>query len=929
MTDLIESLNHALTGRYRIQSKLGSGGMATVYLAEDLRHPRQVAIKVLRDELYTELAADRFHREIEVAASLSHPLILPLYTSGEVGGFLFYVMPFVEGESLADRLSSEPQLPIPEALDITREVAEALAYAHEHGVVHRDIKPGNILFSGGHAVLADFGIAQAISLAGGKTLTSSGIAVGTPRYMSPEQAGGDVRVDGRSDLYSLGCVLHEMLAGEPPFQGARVQSLVAQQLSAAPTPVRVFRSSVPEWLEAVVLRCLEKSPADRYQTAADLSAALDATRQADRVRRRKRFRTAALLTVLTLAVSLAVLRFAFTGGEGLVSPNRIVVFPPAELGNSVSQQGEQVAIIVGYTLEDTEPLRWLEGRDRLSVEQRRDPTVVSVRQKRAISRREGARYFIDGSIIQSADSASVILRLHDVEDETVVARAGASGPLAGVSFGRLGIRAVSGLLPSLIERGRSVDTTALAERHPAAVANWLLGEVDYRRSRFDDALSHFARALDQDAALAHAALGGAKAAMWKELEEASTWIEKALAYEGSLPERHTRFARGLESYLNGDAESAIRFLEGALDERPAWSEPWMALGEVYRHLLPDALAFDSLAEAAYRKALEYDSEFSAPLAHLAEYALRRRELDRARELLDRYSSFEPESRFVAYLQLAERCLREGAGAMRWHEAAATEPFVVVQAGIALAGSLRDTPCAEGAYRAAHEAESATPQDEWGALVGLQTLLVAHGRHGEVPPLLDSNAFGFLLYSFDVAAGAPFGEGAESAATKIGRDHAANFSPVLWSLGLWAAQADSLGLLREIIEELEARRDSTGRRVDALIAAQLSAQAAIAEGDTALAVGLLRSLSPSAGKRNLLWDPWESLGVDRLALGELLLARGSYREVDSLMALFDHPQPIAYVALRPAALALRAEAAEALGDPERAALYRGQREAIRP
>ena len=210
--------------------------MATVYLAEDVKHHRRVAVKVLRAELAAALGPERFLREIEIGAQLHHPHILPLYDSGGAAGFLYYVMPYVEGESLRDRLAREKQLPLDDALQIAREVADALSYAHSHDVVHRDIKPENILLESGHAVVADFGIARAITAAGGEKLTETGLALGTPAYMSPEQAAGSKELDGRSDLYSLGCVLYEMLAGQPPFTGPTVQSLTHQHLTVEPPP---------------------------------------------------------------------------------------------------------------------------------------------------------------------------------------------------------------------------------------------------------------------------------------------------------------------------------------------------------------------------------------------------------------------------------------------------------------------------------------------------------------------------------------------------------------------------------------------------------------------------------------------------------------------------------------------------------------------
>jgi tetratricopeptide (TPR) repeat protein/tRNA A-37 threonylcarbamoyl transferase component Bud32 len=274
MTDPLERLANALADRYAIERELGAGGMATVYLAEDLKHERKVAVKVLRPELAAALGTERFLREIRIAARLHHPHILPLYDSGEADGFLYYVMPFVEGESLRDRLNRDKQLPLNDALRIAREVADALSYAHGQDVVHRDIKPENILLESGHAAVADFGIARAISAAGGDKITTTGMAVGTPTYMSPEQAAGSGEVDGRSDVYSLGCVLYEMLAGQPPFSGPTVASVVQQHIAADPPTITNIRPSVPTEVVGILSNALAKTPADRYGRAEDFAEAL-------------------------------------------------------------------------------------------------------------------------------------------------------------------------------------------------------------------------------------------------------------------------------------------------------------------------------------------------------------------------------------------------------------------------------------------------------------------------------------------------------------------------------------------------------------------------------------------------------------------------------------------------------------------------------
>jgi serine/threonine-protein kinase len=268
-------LAEALSDRYRLESELGQGGMATVYLAHDLRHDRRVAVKVLRPELAAVIGAERFLAEIKTTANLQHPHILSLFDSGEAAGTVFYVMPFVEGESLRDRLAREHQLPVDEAVRIAREVADALHYAHGHGVIHRDIKPENILLHGGHALVADFGIALAVSRSdGGSRMTETGMSLGTPHYMSPEQAMGEREITARSDVYALGCVLYEMLTGEPPFTGATAQAIVARVVTEQPRSLTTQRRTVPPEVEAAVFTALEKLPADRYATAAEFSAAL-------------------------------------------------------------------------------------------------------------------------------------------------------------------------------------------------------------------------------------------------------------------------------------------------------------------------------------------------------------------------------------------------------------------------------------------------------------------------------------------------------------------------------------------------------------------------------------------------------------------------------------------------------------------------------
>ena len=279
MADVVARLTAALTGRYRIERELGQGGMATVYLAEDVKHKRQVALKLLRPELAAALGAERFLREITTTANLRHPHILPLYDSGEADDFLYYVMPFVEGESLRSRLDRETQLPIDDATRIAAEVADALSYAHSRGVIHRDIKPENILLENGHAVVADFGIAKAVTESGGEKLTRTGMALGTPLYMSPEQWSGEP-VDARSDLYALACMTYEMLAGSPPFSGPTAQVLMARHAIDPVPALRTARPTVTQAVADTIERALAKVPSDRFPTVGAWREAL--LRPADR-----------------------------------------------------------------------------------------------------------------------------------------------------------------------------------------------------------------------------------------------------------------------------------------------------------------------------------------------------------------------------------------------------------------------------------------------------------------------------------------------------------------------------------------------------------------------------------------------------------------------------------------------------------------------
>ena len=330
----VSKVTRALAGRYKVERVLGEGGMATVYLAQDLKYRRSVAVKVMRPELASTLGADRFLREVEIAARLTHPHILPMYESGEAEGLLYYVMPYVEGETLRDRIHRETQLPVEDALKIAREISEALAYAHEHGIIHRDIKPANILLGGGHAMVADFGIARAVSTTAAESLTQTGLAVGTPYYMAPEQAMGDREVDARADIYAVGALLYEMIAGEPPFTGPTPRAIITRSMTENPRSLTSSRAELVPEVDRVALKALSKSPADRYPTArtlvAALDQALDVTRSGDRPivapARRARLRVPMLVAVGIIAV-LATAFAIVKRPHGAAKETRLAVLP--------------------------------------------------------------------------------------------------------------------------------------------------------------------------------------------------------------------------------------------------------------------------------------------------------------------------------------------------------------------------------------------------------------------------------------------------------------------------------------------------------------------------------------------------------------------------------------------------------------------------
>jgi tRNA A-37 threonylcarbamoyl transferase component Bud32/tetratricopeptide (TPR) repeat protein len=447
--DLAERLRNALGNRYRIVEETGSGGMATVFKAEDLKHGRAVAIKVLRDEVAQSVGADRFLQEIRIVAKLQHPHVLTLLDSGEIDGTLYYVMPFVEGESLRAKLDRERELPVPDALRLLREVADALAFAHENGVVHRDIKPDNVLVSGRHALVADFGVSKALSTATGEDkVTTLGVALGTPAYMAPEQATADGTIDHRADIYALGILGYELLTGRPPFVGTTPQQVLGAQVTETPKTVTELRAAVPEAVSAVLMRCLEKRPADRWQTAEEVRAQFEALQTSSggitptgvmpvAAARRPRWQLGLAAAVLVAAVGVTAL-FATRGGDPSASGERAATATAADpAGRIVVTEFENLTADPSLDPLGRLAASWVER----SLTQSAVAQVIPLQQQggeeveaartaspAAVANRFGAELVVTGEYYRRGEDLEVVAHiLHPAEERTLYDLQGARG----------------------------------------------------------------------------------------------------------------------------------------------------------------------------------------------------------------------------------------------------------------------------------------------------------------------------------------------------------------------------------------------------------------------------------------------------------------------------------------------------------------------
>jgi tetratricopeptide (TPR) repeat protein len=671
-------LADALRDRYVFERELGRGGMATVHLARDLRHDRAVALKVLLPELAQVLGPERFIREIRLAARLDHPHILPVYDSGETAGRLWFTMPFVDGESLRQRLAREPQLPLAEVVRITREVGEALGYAHGQGIVHRDVKPENILLRDDRCVLADFGVARAVDAAG-ERLTETGFALGTPAYMSPEQAAADPRLDRRSDIYSLGCVVYEMLAGEPPFTGRTAQAIIARRLTD-PVPDLCTVRDVPRQVERAVGQALARSPADRFEDAPAFARALEAGVSAPRSAAspavRRGLAAAAAVLLVSLAGAAVWLRARPAAGDAL-DADLLAVAPFEVLEPSLEVWREGMGDVLSRTLDGAGPIRTVSP----SVVLRRWSGRADPASAEELGRRTGAGLVVYGAVMpRGRDSVTLRAALLDrgggagKTDIEVTGEAARIGELAD----SLGI----GVL-RVLSSGRAIGVarrTSIGAKSLPALKAFLQGEQFYRRGHWDSALTRYDQAIAADSTFALALIQMAWVLSWypptaAAYRPAEEYARRATLQTHGLPPRDSLFivkdSFDLAAEAATDPETYIRMkfraltaVEEAVRRYPEDPMSWYVLGEwrhPFSHQPWPVAAPPARSLEAFARATALDPGFGPAYEHMPALLLTLGRPDEARRSAATYLALDPTSPHRSEIRLAALLLDPSSG----------------------------------------------------------------------------------------------------------------------------------------------------------------------------------------------------------------------------------------------------------------------------
>ena len=911
---LFHTLQSALGDAYRLERELSPGGMSRIFLATESSLGRAVVVKVLPAEMANEVSASRFRREIEIAARLQHPHILPVLTAGVNGSLLYFVMPYVQGESLRHRLARERQLPIADAVRLLREIADALAYAHTNGVVHRDVKPENILLESGHAVLADFGVARALLQATDASLTATGLGIGTPGYMAPEQAAGDRNVDARADVYALAVVGYEMIGGLPPFTGPSAQAVMVAHMTAQPRALRELRPDVPPNLVAALERGMAKVPDDRFQTAAEFRDAVSgpAARAANR-----KTRAAALVGVV--AVAIAGILATRDRAPATMDRDLLAVAPPDVSDSSLSSLGEGLVDVVSRSLDGAGTLRTVSP----SLVFRRWTGRADQASATDFGRATGAGLALVGNVIRAgADSVRLSAAVFDVAD---------GRSLGDVQFieaadriDRIADSLSVGVL-RILGRARRSGTTgfgSLGTRSLPAGKAFLRGEQFYRRAAWDSAEAAYVEAFTIDSSFALAYNHAAHARGWGASEADPRAIEWRL--------RAGQLARGLSSrdslLLLADSLRAsvsrpgppdvaeysrtkrqFTLLEELTRLYSDDAEMWYDLGDAYYHggFGPTSVP-DEKTLATFEKAIELDSAFAPAYPHLVDISFRLfRDTTRALRYADRYLAMSaPGGVFHESLQLVTSLLRQppsDSTALKTR-LRNVRPNVKV---VALRTLTRYPDRAETGAQVARAILSAA--SEGGAetiTAGTRTQAVqalawrgylteAYRAFGE----RDNSVISADLFAMGVA---PRGSAADIIRRWTAESMGSGGPPNFFSLLPWVTQIRDTGSISGLLQFTSQFRrtvapglptDVRANALEWLRLAEIAAGAhlALARGDTTSALRQLETLPDSTCTMACSEVP--------LLTAQLLMSRGRYQEADSLLrgrwALGDRPIELVY------------------------------------
>ena len=629
----LERLKPALADSYRLERKLGAGGMATVYLATDLKHDRLVAVKVLKPEISSLIGTDRFLREIRITARLTHPHILPLLDSGGAGGFLFYVTPYIEGESLRDRLQRENQFPLNDAIRIAREAAGALDYAHRNGVVHRDIKPENILLSEGKAIVADFGIARALSASDAPRLTETGLALGTPAYMSPEQGAGEKTLDSRSDIYSLGCVLYEMIVGEPPHTGPTAQAILARRMIDAVPKIRPIRDTVSESLERAIHRALARVPADRFSTAAEFGEAIGHTAESPpRTVSPLPWRLVGALTaLLMLGVVIARFRSDPSPSSVVASASHIAVLPftPSGPDTALARLGRDLVFTLSAELDGLGDIRVVDAHTMLAQTAR--GKGVSPAEGMALAQRFGAGSLVQGSLVREGGRVRAdFALLPSVGRSKPLARGSVTG--APDSVAALTDSVVHTLLKQIFVGGRAPTPSlegALKTRSVAALRAFLEGEQLVVDDFWDSAAASYHRAQEADPTFWLAGARELYARNWTLRESPDSLIAALRQHRHELPEAERLSTDAIVALSEDSLALGLRRAQELTQRSPSSWFGWLIYGDMLLHNGPLLGHSYGEALAAFERALELNPNLVPVHEHLMMLALQARDTARA------------------------------------------------------------------------------------------------------------------------------------------------------------------------------------------------------------------------------------------------------------------------------------------------------------